>query len=174
MSEAEQIKNAFERNGRAVKLRPSIGQGTAVTKVRVADGLTCEIEDGPWKLIADVGEGLGGKSAGPDPGVYGRAALGSCLAMAYVWWAAKRNVPLLGLEVDVHGDYDARGMLGVDDSVSAGWTGLRYTVTVESDAPKADVLRVLDEADAHSPLLDDFSNAIAVGREVRISAPVKK
>jgi hypothetical protein len=50
----EHIKTAFERNVQTLTLRPSIGQKTYVTKVRVHNGLTCEIEDGPWRLTADL------------------------------------------------------------------------------------------------------------------------
>lgn len=171
MTNEERIKTAFERNQKAISLRPSVGQGTAVTKVRVRDGLTCDIEDGPWRLVADDSKNEGGNAEGPDPGVYGRAALGTCLAIGYALWAANLGVSLSNVEVEVHADYDARGMYGVDESVSPGWTGLRYVVTVESAAPEADVRRVLDAADAHSPLLDDFGRALAVGREVRITAP---
>jgi len=35
----------------------------------------------------------------PTPGVLGRAALGSCLAIGYMMYAAKTGVPLAGLEV---------------------------------------------------------------------------
>src|SRR5205809_661531 len=38
----ESIKTAFERNGRAVELRPAMGRKTAVTKVRVVEGVHCE------------------------------------------------------------------------------------------------------------------------------------
>ncbi len=173
MSDPEQIKTALERNIKALSLRPSIGQGTAVTKVRVRDGVTCDIEDGPWKMIADESTHDGGNGEGPDPGVYGRAALGSCLAMGYALWAAKLGVPLTSVEVEVHADYDARGMFGIDSSVPAGWTGVRYIVTVESTAPEADVRRLLDYADSVSPLLDDFARALPVERELRIGAPVE-
>lgn len=168
MADAAQIKKSFERNAKALSLRPSIGQGTAITKVRVRDGLTCDIEDGDWKLTVDMDKVSGGEAAGPDPGVFGRAALGSCLAIGYSLWAAKLDVPILAVEVEIHADYDARGMYGVAD-LPAGWTGLRYTVRVKSPAPEADVLRVLDEADAHSPLLDDFSRALKIDRQVQIT-----
>lgn len=174
MADGERIRTAIERNEKAIRLRPSVGQGTAVTKVRVRDGLTCDIEDGPWKLVADESQGEGGNGEGPDPGVFGRAALGSCLAIGYAQWAAKLGVPLTNIEVEVHADYDARGMFGIADDVPPGWTGLRYTVSVESRVPEAEVRRMLDEADAHSPLLDDFSRATSIGREVRITAPVEQ
>ena len=169
----EKLKTAVERNAKAIELRPSIGQGTAVTKVRVRDACTAEIEDGGWKLIADESEHEGGGGEGPDSGVFGRAALGSCLAIGYAMWSAKLGVPFESLEVDVEADYDARGMFGVDDSVSPGWPAMRYRVRIESSAPEDEVRRVVDYADEHSPLLDDFRRPLTVERELKISAPVK-
>lgn len=171
MSDAERIKTAYERNQKAIRLRPSIGQGTAVTKARIRNGMTCEIEDGKWKLVADEDKGFGGDDAGPDPGVFGRAALGSCLAIGYAMSAAMLDVRLTNIEVDVEADYDARGMLDIDDSVPPGWLAMRYAVRVESDAPEADVMRVIEHADKHSSLLYGFRTALPVERRVQITAP---
>ncbi len=168
----QRMKEAVDRNVKAIRLRPSVGQGTAITKVRIRDAVTAEIEDGGWKLIADESVKEGGNGEGPDPGVFGRAALGSCLAMGYAIWAAQLGVPFDDIAVEVHADYDARGMFGVDASVPAGWTGLRYVVRIESSAPESDVQRVIEEADRLSPLLYDFSRPLNVAREVHISTPV--
>src|SRR3990170_2911547 len=140
----EKLKTAVERNVKAIGLRPSIGQGTAVTKVRVHDACTAEIEDGGWKLIADEGVKDGGNGEGPDPGVFGRAALGSCLPMGYAMWSSVLGVAFEKIEVDVEADYDARGMFGVDESISPGWGAVRYVVRIESSAPDADVQRVVE------------------------------
>ena len=169
----EKLRTAVERNIKAIRLRPSVGQGTAVTKVTIRDGCTADIEDGGWKLVCDESVKDGGNGEGPDPGVFGRAALGSCLAMGYAIWASVLGVPLTKIEVEVAADYDARGMFGVDASVPPGWPAMRYTVTIESPAPEADVMRVLDEADRISPLRDDFSRALPIEREVRITAPAR-
>ena len=167
MENQAKIRTAFERSTKALTLRPSIGQRTAVTSVRLRGGLTCEIEEGRWKLTADMAEKFGGSDAGPNPGVLGRAALGSCLAIGYAMWAAKLNVPLSALEVEVQVDYDSRGSHGVGD-VSPGYAEIRYVVTVESSAPEADILRVLDEADAHSDYHHVFSRTQRLRREVRV------
>jgi uncharacterized OsmC-like protein len=172
MSTKDQLKTAMERNIKAIGMRPSIGQGTAVTRVSVRDACTADIEDGGWKLIADDSVKDGGNGEGPDPGVYGRAALGSCLAMGYAMWGAQLGVPLDKIEVEVHADYDARGMFGLDDSIAPGWGAVRCVVNIESAAPAADVQRVIDYADAHSPLLDDFSRPLKITRELQISARV--
>jgi hypothetical protein len=72
--------------------------------------------------------------------------------------------------VEVQADYDSAGYHGVGD-VRPGYRQMRYIVTAESDAPEAEVIKLLDEADAHSPYLDNFTRAIDVRREVHLAAP---
>lgn len=168
MEGQERIGEAFQRNARALSLRPSLGQGTAVTRVRVMEGATCEITDGPWTLTADMGEKSGGSNEGPNPGVLGRATLGSCLAINYVMWAARLGFPLASLEVEIQADYDARGYHGLDD-VTPGYEEIRYVVRVGSDAPEEEVVAFLDEADAHCDFLHVFRDPQRVHREVEIT-----
>ena len=167
----QRLKSAVDRNIKAIGMRPSIGQGTAVTRVRIRGACTAEIEDGGWQLVSDESVKDGGNGEGPDAGVYGRAALGSCLSQGYAIWSAQLGVPFDSIEVEVHADYDARGMFGIDDSVPPGWGAVRYVVRIESTAPQADVQRVIDTADKHSPLLYDFSRPLSITRELHISAP---
>jgi uncharacterized OsmC-like protein len=165
------VATALERNVKAVTLRPSVGQGTATTRVRLRDGLACDITDGTWSLTAGMAEKYGGVNAGPNPGVLGRAAFGACLALSYAMWAARLGVAIEALEVEVQADYDVRGELGVSDEVRPGYTMLRYVVSIESDAPESEVMRVLDTADRYGSWLDNLKNPVDVKREVRLQAP---
>jgi len=167
MADPREIKARFERNARAVALRPSVGKYTSVSKVRLRDGLTCDIEEGPWKLVADLDQASGGEHAGPTPGVYGRAALGSCLAIATAQWAAKHDVPIEELEVEVQSDADAAGAYGVTDA-PPGYTRVRCIVTVKSPAPEARVREVLDTATERCLYWDVFARAMNLERELRI------
>jgi len=167
------LKSIMERNKKALMLRPNIGQGTATTTVRIRDGLTADIEDGQWKLVGDEGPGDGGNGFGPDPGVFTRAGLGSCLAMGYVMWAAVFDVPLDSVEVTVEADYDATGMYGIDDSVAPGWSAVRYAAKISSPAPEERVRELIDYADHHSSVLDIIRRAIPVSGETKISATAK-
>ncbi|MFI5311528.1 MAG: OsmC family protein [Gemmatimonadales bacterium] len=171
MTGNKEMREAIERSVKAVTARPSVGQSTAVTRVKLRPGLSCDIEDGPWKFTGGMTDKYGGSNAGPNPGVFGRAALGSCLAIGYAMWAARMDVPIDSLSVEVHADYDVRGELGVSTEVRPGYSKVRYVVTVESSATKADVMRVLDKADRHSAWLDDISHPVPVEREVRLAVP---
>ena len=97
MDSTDRIRSTFERNKRALELRPAVGQGTARTRARLRDGLHFEIEDGAWKLEVDMSEKSGGSGAAPDPGVYGRTALSSCLGINYATHAAARGLEISSL-----------------------------------------------------------------------------
>ena len=76
MNDQHRLREVLERNARAVSLRPSVGQFTGRTKVRLKPGLECEIEDGAWRLTVGIGEKGGGSNAGPNPGTFGYIAAG--------------------------------------------------------------------------------------------------
>src|SRR5688500_6092194 len=170
MLEIEKIKLAVERSTKALSLKPSHGLGTGVSKTKIKNGLTCEIEEGSWKFLADMPESIGGNAQGPTPGVYGRAALGSCLAIGYMMMAARMHIPVSSLEVEVQADYDDGALLGTAD-VAPGYLEVRYKVTIESEAPEDDILRMIKDADHHSPYLDVFSRGQNCKREVQIVSP---
>jgi uncharacterized OsmC-like protein len=168
MSENDKIKSAIDRVSQTLTQRPSFGLGTGISKTTIVKGLTCQMQEGNWKFTADMPEQIGGNGAGPTPGVYGRAALGSCLAIGYMMKAAQLGVPINSLEVEVQADYDDGALLGTSQNTPPGYLDVRYSVTVDSDASQEEIMRVLDEADKHSPYLDVFSRAQKCSREVHI------
>lgn len=172
MANPKTIKEAFERNKKAVELRPSAGQSTGSSTIRVKDGTTCEIEGSGWNLTADIGTESGGNNAGPGPGALERAALGSCLAMGYAQQAALMEVPVEKIEVEVETDFDARGMFGIKEQ-PPGFTAIRYTVFIQSPASEAEIQEVIDAGDKHSPVLDDFKRPIPVKREINIQTTME-
>ncbi|HEX4849781.1 MAG TPA: OsmC family protein [Puia sp.] len=170
MSQTDKIKLAINRSSKALSLKPALGKGTAISKTRITNGLTCEIEEGNWRFTADMPPSIGGNGSAPRPGVYGRAALGSCLAIGYMMKAAGMSIPITSLAVEVETDYDDGGLLGTAD-IDPGYMEVRYKVIVESEASEEDLLRMLDDADEHSPYLDVFSRSQVMKREIHIITP---
>jgi uncharacterized OsmC-like protein len=166
--DSEKIDRALKRNTEALRLKPSIGQNTGRTTVKLEDGLSCEIEEGPWKLKCGMSEASGGENLGPDPGMFGRGALGSCLVLGYAMEAAKRGIAVNAIEIEVEADYDASGFYGLSE-VRPGYLEVRYCVTIESDAPEEDILAMLDAADAHSPWVDVYRRPQIMHRSVTIN-----
>lgn len=167
MSDTKTLKESHERIKKLLTLKPEKGQYTTSTKVRLMDGTACDVEHKHWKFIADVGKQQGGKDAGPGPGIFLRASLGSCLAIGYAIYAATMGIQIDHLEVDVEADVDVRGNYGIDNA-EPGYTGMRYKVTIESPAPKEQIHEMIKTADEHSPILANFKKPMPIEREVNI------
>jgi len=170
MDSQQKINEAINRSVRALTLKPGLGSGTGISKTKITDGLTCEITEGKYKFIADMPESVGGNAAGPTPGVYGRAAFGSCLAIGYIMKASSMNIKIDSLEVEVQADYDDGALFGTSSNYP-GYLEVRYSVTIQSDAPENEILQMLDIADKQSPYLDVFSREQKCIRTVNIISP---
>ena len=168
MKTKESIKEAFQKKEKTMQRMPSVGKGSVTTKINIRDGMTCEIQEGDWKLTADMSEKNGGNNEGPTPGTFGRAAFGSCLAITYIMYASRTDIPIENLEVEVQVDYDARGMYGFED-VRPGYSEVRYTVKVQSPASEEELMKLLDKADKHSSYLDLIANETQVKRTVELN-----
>jgi uncharacterized OsmC-like protein len=105
------------------------------------------------QIETDMPPAMGGGGSGPNPGWLFRAALASCCATVIVQHAARRGVELLELEVTVEGDGDARGILGLDEKVSAGHSAIRTTVRIGAQDQLPERLQELVQwAIDHSPV----------------------
>jgi uncharacterized OsmC-like protein len=161
------MREAFMRSEKALSIRPILGLKTARSRTVLEEGFRCEITEGRWTLTSDLGEKGGGTGAGPDPGVLARAALGSCLAMAYAQWAARMEVTLSRITIDVEADFDAGAQYGVS-AAPPGFAEVRYAVVVVSPDPADKVREVIDRAERHCPNLDVFARAQPLVRSLTV------
>ena len=68
----------------------------------------------------------------PQPGWLVRAALASCTGTAIAMRAAKLGIAVEKLEVSVESESDNRGLLGLDQTISAALIGLRTIVRIRA------------------------------------------
>jgi len=169
MSNSEQIKSAMARAIEVIEKRPAAGQGSETTRIDVAPDGCCTVTDGDQTLIVDMSEEFGGRGSAPCPGVLLRASLGACLAQGYIIQAAVLGVPINSLSVELRGDYDLRGNLGIDQSVPRSFLSMRYIVKVDSPAPRAAVEAFIDRSDDIDWVRDVFVRAIPLEREIRLT-----
>jgi uncharacterized OsmC-like protein len=157
MDTQEHIRNAFNRMEAVFTKKPGAGAATNVMRARVVDGLRCETQEDDWRFCIDMPVEGGGSGAGPTPGVHGRAALASCLAIGYSICLARAGVTVRSLEVEVAIDFDKRGLIGMDN-VYPGYLGVRHTLYLEADAPQEQLDAAIAEARRNSPYLHVFSD----------------
>ena len=130
MADVTTIRQIAERHVELLARRPDRGLLTCRTRARRVAGLRCEIEEGPWRLAADMPRKIGGEETGPTPGVLGRAALASCLVIGVSAWSARLGIELGAVEVEVETDFDARGELGMGE-VEPGYSVIAWALEPE-------------------------------------------
>lgn len=149
------IKTAIESLSGAINADPGKARAKATpATARLVDGLRSEVT-GPKgeRILTDMPPAMGGEGSSPNPGWYLRAAMASCTTSVIAMHAAKRGITLDALEVTVESEGDNRGILGMDDKVSAGYSELRMKVRIASSSATEAELRELTEfAEAHSPV----------------------
>src|SRR6185436_11443307 len=130
------IRDAIETLSAAISADPAKARAkNAPAKARLTEGLKCEI-DGPRdeRAATDMPPAMGGRASGPNPGWLLRAAMASCTATVIAMRAAKLGIALTSLEVTVESESDNRGILRLDERISAGLGAVRTTVKIGGDA----------------------------------------
>ncbi len=102
----------------------------------------------------------------PAPVEFALAALVSSQLATYRHRADELGIPLDDVEVEVEGELDARGFLGITEGIRPGFDEVRITVAPQGRAPAGDYVRLLADVDARCPVLDLFRTPPTVRTEV--------
>jgi uncharacterized OsmC-like protein len=163
-------REAMERAHQLFLRRPSAGlKPNASATATWRDGLRCEIA-GPSgeQAVTDMAPPMGGEGTGPNPGWLLRAAMAACSATAIAMFAARRGIALTSLEVSVHSESDARGLVGFD-GVSTALTGMRMSIRICAENVPEEELRDLVEAGhSRSPVGCTMQEASPVALDVTV------
>jgi uncharacterized OsmC-like protein len=154
------LRELYDQQVRALERHPSLGKAAFHAKVALLDDLRCESRAATHVTRIDAPKADGGTGTAPTPGDLMRASLGACLAMDCRLWAARLDVEIQDVEITLTSELDLRGQLGIDDDVPVGWQRLLLDIRIVSNAPPADVRRVVEHADRLNPMFANLSSSI--------------
>ncbi|MBA3379764.1 MAG: OsmC family protein [Chloroflexia bacterium] len=133
------------------------GDTTDPSRVRIA-------VDGPSGAVFDVGahHSVCGDGELPCSGDIFLAALAACQEITIRLVATALGLTLDHLAVRVEGDWDARGTLAVDREAPIGYTAIRISIDLRTDAPQDKVERLLKSAKRYCVVSSTLGDAPAV------------
>ncbi|HYU50035.1 MAG TPA: OsmC family protein [Candidatus Limnocylindria bacterium] len=143
---------------------------------RLVEGLRVQVRgaDGS-NLQTDLPTGIGGTATAPSPGWLFRAAIASCVASLIAIRAAVLEWELESVEVEVDGESDDRGILGMADDIPAGPLSTRIAVGMSVRGGGHDVKALVQWAVDHCPVSDGLKRAVPVELTIRPgSEPVRR
>ena len=120
-----------------VKKHPELGRTLWRARSKWKGGFRVEVNIRDFTIRMDEPSDLGGTNTAPNMVEFVLGALGACLTVGYVMNAAMRGVELDKVEVDVEGDIDLPGFLGLEspEKVSPGFTNVRARVFLKTKNP---------------------------------------
>lgn len=109
---------------------------------------------------------VGGDNA-PTPVEYLLAALSACITAGIGNIASARQIKLESVETTVEGDADLLGLLGLDENVRNGFSGIRATFKIKGDAPEEKLRQIVEQSVRRSAVYDVLTNGtpVAIGIE---------
>ncbi len=131
-----------------VKENPELGKTLWRASAKWKGGFKEEVKIRESTIRMDEPADLGGTNTAPNMVEYVLGAFGACLIVGYVMNAAVRGIHIDKVEVEVEGDIDLPGFLGLEppEKVSPGFTNIRARVFLKTKKPVSrEVLEKLHE-----------------------------
>lgn len=165
------LREAQEKLGKLIGEQPEKARAKNVpATARLLSDLRCEVKGPNGETVhTDMPPAVGGAGSAPNPGWLMRASVASCTATAIAMRAAKLGIELTTLEVTVESASDNRGLLGLDEKISAGLSSIATRVKIGASGVDAARLRELAKyGDDHSPMACTTRNSPRYSLEVEV------
>lgn len=116
--------------------------------------------DQPFVLDSDEPPVLLGEGKGANAVESVLHALASCLSVGFAYNAAAKGIQVEGMEMDLEGDLDLHGFLGLSETTRPGYSNIRLTCKVKTDASEDQLAELNDMVQMTSPVLDILRNPV--------------
>jgi uncharacterized OsmC-like protein len=114
---------------------PEAARVTLSAQGRLGEGITCSVQTGEALVAAGLHPAAGGNGASACSGDMLLEALVACAGVTLNAVATALAIAIRGGTVRAEGDLDFRGTLGVDKEAPVGFSGIRLTFDLDTDAP---------------------------------------
>ena len=157
--------------GLAERFRQDPARARVVVAVgtELRSGMHCRTTARGHVTEADEPRSVGGTDTAQSPVELLLTSFATCQAVTYRLWADELGIPLDRVGVDLEGDLDLRGFIGLADDVPAGYSAIRVRVTLEGPAGADRYRELADAVDRHCPVTDVLVRPVPVTRELVIS-----
>lgn len=115
-----------------------------------------------FTIVSDEPVELLGTNTAPNPQELLMSAVNACMTVGYVAQAAVRGITLDSCRIEMEGELDLRGFLGIDEQVPPGYRRINYTIFLEGDGTRAQYEEIHEAVMATSPNYFNMAQPIAM------------
>ncbi|MEU9530419.1 OsmC family protein [Streptomyces sp. NPDC048210] len=168
---------ALEDTTAAVRADPRLGRATfsvngswqggcrltAQTGALTLGGERDETRVARYVMSSDEPAALLGTDSAVSPAEYLLHALAGCYTVTLAALASERGIQLKAYRLEVEGDIDLRGFLGVDSTIRPGLQRVRVRLHIDApDSPRAQLEELVSLVENRSPIRDTLVSPVEV------------
>ena len=138
---------------------PSVAMITLSAEGKLGEGVTCSVATGRAIARAGLHPATGGDGLSLCSGDMLLEALAACAGVTLGAVATSLDIPIRGGSVHVEGDLDFRGTLAVSKEARVGFTAIRVSFDLDTDATDDQVDTLLRLTERYCVVMQTISNA---------------
>ncbi|MGZ3499255.1 MAG: OsmC family protein [Vulcanimicrobiaceae bacterium] len=166
--DAMQLKALQEPLKQQYKDQPDSAIVTLKAQGRIGEGITCKVETGKALVEAGLHPATGGNGMWACSGDMLLEALVACAGVTLRAVATAIGVELRDATVRAEGDLDFRGTLAVSKEAPVGFTSIRLTFDLDTDASEEQIASLIRLTERYCVVYQTLTNppeiAISVAR----------
>lgn len=135
----------------------------AVAK-KLPEGLQVDTESRGFKILMDEPEDMGGTDASLNPVEAVLCALGACQSIVAAAFAQANDFHFEEFYVELEGDLDPDGFMGLADDVRNGFQEIRFTMHFKTNESQEKAEAFADFIEARCPVGDCLMNGVKLVR----------
>jgi putative redox protein len=167
------VKEAVSNLAAAIRANPRLATGTTTVRVHWQGGTQAIGRVRQFEpIVIDEPPAFGGTDRGPNPAELLLVALGACQELTLAVLAEQLGLQIESIEVEVQGELDLRGFLGIDRAVRPGFQRIEMTVHITSPEPEERLRDLLDLADQLCPVSDMLRQPVPTETILEVSHPI--
>ena len=130
--------------------------------VKSPEGLKTTTSVREFEVACDEPVESGGTNLGMNPVELLLASLGSCMTIAAFYLAPTQGINVSAFSVELEGDVDPDGFMGLNPDVRNGFSEIRITPHISCDAPADRAREFVELVASRCPVHDTLSHGTSI------------
>ena len=146
------LKDRYRQEAGAAKI-------TLRARGTLGEGISCKVETGKALVAAGLPPATGGDGTLACSGDMLLEALAACFGVTMNAVATALEIPIKSASIDVEGDLDFRGTLGVNKEAPVGFTEIRMKVELDTEASQEQTAKLLQVTERYRVVLQTLKTS---------------
>jgi len=108
-----------------------------------------------------------GVNCAPNPSEYLLGGLAGCMAVTFMAGATAMNIEIDQLTLEIDGEYNYKGFLGLDPDANPGFSELKFIYKVKGNGTQEQYNKLIERVSKHSPNFNTMQNEVRMIGELK-------